>query len=356
MKRRQGLLALALLGAAPTLVSQEKPIVRGEEGKALEAAVEGAHPDFWGAVLVARADEVLLARGFGFGRGKSESSGAELYFDVGSISKTFTAVAVLCLAQEERLTLDDPLQKWIPNAPSDKGAITLRQLLLHASGFARAAAGWSVEDYDQREDVLTAVLAQPLARAPGSAFEYSNVNYTLLAAVVELAAHEPFEEYVERAVLEPCKLQSTSFAGWTGRKLERKRGTERVARGLRSHVLDYPWGWGKRGITNVVTTVHDLHRFVRALRTGALLDEEHRQVLFEPGPGDYACGLEIMREEDGRLYFGHGGQTDGFGASFAFAREDGTTIIALARDQGTAMAVRQELQRVLSESTRAVDR
>lgn len=326
-------LAFAALTFVPT--PQAESIVR-EDGKALEALVRETVPDFWGAVLVAPGGEIVLARGFGLEKRTDSGVGADHYFDVGSVSKTYTAVMVLRLEQEKQLTLDDPLARWLPSAPPDKAVITLRQLLQHASGFGSAAANFRVRDYSTPDAVLAAILAQPLVHAPGSAFEYSNVNYTLLARVIELAGKAPFEEQVTRTIFEPLQLENTSFAGWTGRKLERSRGTQRIDGNLNAHVLDYPWAWGKRGTTNVVTSPLDLLRFAQALRKDELLAPAQRELLFRPGPGEYTCGLEVFTGPGGRRFFGHRGTTNGYAAIFWLDPEDGTTIVVLTRKPNVA--------------------
>lgn len=343
------LTSLAFAAFAAVSFPQAEAVVRAQLGKELEARVEETVPDFWGAVLVAPAGEIALARGYGLEKTGDQRKGADHYFDVGSVSKTYTAVTLLRLAQEQQLTLDDPLAKWIPKAPADKAAITLRQLLQHASGFGRKAADYTVRDYGARDGVLAAILAQPLAHAPGSEFEYSNVNYTLLAGVIELAGKKPFDEQVARVIFAPLELENTSFAGWTGRKLDRQRGTERVDGKLRGHVLDYPWGWGKRGITNVVTSVFDLVRFAQALRTDELLAPAQRELLFQPGPGPYTCGLELFTGPAGRRFFGHRGATNGYGAIFWLDPADGTTIVVLTRKQDTAETLCTALAAALAE-------
>lgn len=350
---RWSVVALAWAALATEAAAlQAKAVVRGELGKTLERLVEAQEPEFWGAVLVAPGGEVALARGFGLGKGGQKKTGSDSLFDVGSISKTFTAVAVLELARTEALALDDSISKWLPEVPQNKQAITLRHLLQHSSGYPRSTDGYKVEDFNSREGVVRAILGKPLDRAPGVGFEYSNVNYTLLAAVIEAVTDKSFEDFVGKAVFDRCKLENTSFAGWTGRKIERKHGTDRIGDGPRSHVCDYPWTWGKRGVTSVVTSGLDMLRFAQALRSGPLLDDAGREALFQPGPGSYAAGLEVIDGPGGKRLYGHRGQTDGYGSAFSLDRDNGTTVIVLTREQATAVRIREALEAALAATAK----
>jgi CubicO group peptidase (beta-lactamase class C family) len=129
-------------------------------------------------------------------------------FHVASMTKGFTAAAILRLQEEGKLGVRDSVARFFPDAPPDKRAITIHQLLTHTAGFPRAWAGADVAD---RDAAARAILARPLDRAPGTGFGYVDDDYELLAAIVEVASGTTWERYVERELLRPAGLAHTGF-------------------------------------------------------------------------------------------------------------------------------------------------
>ena len=122
-------------------------------------------------------------------RGFTAATGCDTVYDIGSITKQFTAAAIVKLQQMGRLRIGDRIGRWVGPVPADKAGITLRQLLTHTAGLPDALG----DDYDvlTREQMLAGALSAPLVAPPGRAFPYSNVGYSVRAAVVEAASGEP---------------------------------------------------------------------------------------------------------------------------------------------------------------------
>lgn len=250
---------------------------------------------FSGNVLVAERGRVVYARSLGYAdaEGKKPLT-QETIFLVGSVAKTFTAVAVLRLAERGRLGLDDPVTKYLPELPYKN--LSLRHLLAHTSGLLEYQSEEIIKEIAGK-GVSNAELLKVFARlnpkqafAPGSKWEYSNTNYILLALVVERAAGESFPRFVSENIFAPAGMTRTFVS--TDNIPEALKG--QVAAGYRFtnplatapvnvETLEgarraYATKRNLYGAGNVYSTTRDLLKFDRALRGGKLL---HRRSLAE---------------------------------------------------------------------------
>ncbi|NBE56571.1 serine hydrolase domain-containing protein, partial [Streptomyces boluensis] len=200
-------------------------------------------------------------------------------FRAGSITKTFTAVVVLQLAAEHRLSLDDTVEQHLPGAirghGNDGRELTLRQLLAHTSGlYPYTAAPSSPAAELDRTFTPTHLLRTALAHRPlfppGSDWAYSNTNYTLLGMIIERVTGRSYAAEAQRRIVTPLRMSGTSFPG-TARRLPAPHG--RAYSGTPASPEDVtelnPSGAGAAG--EVVSTLDDLNRFYSALLTGKLL-------------------------------------------------------------------------------------
>jgi CubicO group peptidase (beta-lactamase class C family) len=221
---------------------------------------------FAGSVLLAKNGEVILHKGYGPGIAPETS------FWVASISKQFTAAAILKLAEQGKLSVDDPITKYFEEVPEDKRGITIHQLLTHTSGFQQKYAADGITD---RKEAARALLAQPLKSPPGQGFSYSNDAYNLLAILVEAVSGEPFETFLERHLFAPAGLRQTGFWGGPGHEKVAVIPGEVPESSRRPN-------WGFRGATGIYSTTGDLYRWYRALQENRVLSEESRKKLLAP--------------------------------------------------------------------------
>ena len=172
-----------------------------------------ADSGFSGAVLVARGGKVVLHEGYGWADlAKTAPVTRETRFYIASITKQFTAAAVLKLEERGRLGLADPVGKHLPGVPPDKAAVTIHQLLTHTSGLGQDYAADGIRD---RAEAVRAVLAKPLKSPPGAQFRYSNDGYNLLAVIVEVVSGESYESFLRQNLLRPAGMSRTGFWGET---------------------------------------------------------------------------------------------------------------------------------------------
>ncbi|MBB2899426.1 D-alanyl-D-alanine carboxypeptidase [Kineococcus radiotolerans] len=334
--RRTALAGLATLAAAGgTGAAAANP--RGTAAPAVvrRAAQRLVHDDGFPGVLGALTSPGRRVQRFTAGVGDL-STGAPVpaggRVRVGSTTKTFTALTVLQLVDEERVQLDAPVETYLPGLVRGQGidgrAVSVRQLLQHTSGLpeyttAFAAGGFfAVRDlYSEPRDLLDLALRQPAADAPGARWQYCNTNYLLAGLLIQKVTGRPYPEEVTRRVIDRLGLRDTSFPapGERGIAGEHPRGYHADAPGAPQRDLtdlDPSWAWAAGGL---VSTPGDLNRFFLALLGGRLLSPEQlrqmRTTVEAPGTWEgarYGLGLFSTPLSDGRLYWGHGGDIPGF--------------------------------------------
>src|SRR5580765_260745 len=275
------------------------------------------------AVGVAADGRPVLARGYGMADLEHDVLIApDTIFEAGSVSKQFTAAAVLLLAREGKLSLDDEVRTHIPELPDVGAPLTLRHLLNHTSGLrdwgsVAGIAGWPRNTRALDHTVVLQIIARmrELNFPPGTEYEYSNSNYNLLAIVAERASGESLPAFTRRRIFQPLGMASTSW----------RDDAMRVVRGRALSYDKDSTGWrGERAIENIygncclLTTVGDLLKWNAAfdstrLGTGLRAEQERRGVLTSGQAISYASGLFIGTYR-GQPYVSHSGATSGYRA------------------------------------------
>lgn len=300
--------------AALALVAPRRGAAQRVDVAAMERVLRAQRDSgFRGVVLVAVGDSVVLRRAYGRGLGVASP------FWIGSITKSFTAAAILLLARDRVLSLDDSVARFFPDARADERGIRVRQLLTHTAGLAQEGAAFGVGD---RDAAARAILAAPLAYRPGSGYRYGDDDYALLAVIIERVTGGPWATAIRRRVLEDAELRHTSF--WCD---ETSRGAGAPCAG---HGADY----GHRGANGMSSTADDLLRWSRWLATArALAPVETPQVdVRREGALDVAYGFGArLYVRDGRVIEAfHSGSSDDGHTSVVRRLASGETIVVLS--------------------------
>lgn len=264
----------------------------------------------------------------------------ERSFHIGSVTKTFTAAVVFQLQSEGVLSLDDPLDDWVPGYYDGEG-ITLRHLLAHTSGIVSYNYVGSFNDdreWEPEELVAWAVSQEPELRfEPGTAWEYSNTNFVLLGLTIEAATGGSYEEAVQSRLLDPLDLDDSYLAqaGNTDDNLVScydADGTDLTGS------MDPSMGWAAGAM---VSTPADLVRWGDALYSGtAVLDAEALEemttqlVLPDGTTVDYGLGAFVERDGDLALY-GHTGGYEGYLTYMYHWVSDDLTLVVMSNQQQT---------------------
>ena len=265
--------SLVVLCCAGATATADSSVVAQRIAPVVEVA---AREGFAGCVLVRDGKVIALERAVGaVDRDGQVPATIDTVFGVASVSKQFAAVAILQLEEAERLKLNDPITRFIPDAPEDKRAITLHHLLTHTAGLGE---DYAADEKSDRNEAIRAILAVPLESAVGERFGYSNDGYTLLAAIVEIVSGVDYDKYLHDRIFEPAGMARTCV--W--RELADRKPPD-VADLLRdiSRVGD-AINWGFRGPSGVHTTIHDLDRYWSALHSGKLISGKNLDRMFTP--------------------------------------------------------------------------
>jgi D-alanyl-D-alanine carboxypeptidase len=266
-------------------------------------------------------------------------------FRVGSITKTFVATVVLQLVDEGRLRLDDPVDEWLPGAVPGGDRITVRHLLDHTSGLYdfqdTLPMPPSPEFFDNRwrtwtatEVVQRAVANPPTFEPPGSAFAYSNTNYTLLGQVIEEVTGRSYGTVIERRLIDPLRLRHTELPGtapWI--RGPHPHGYVPLAQEVEPPLVDFtemnPSVFGASG--EMISTARDLDRFFAALLRGRLLPDHLLDEMKTPGVdgGRYGLGLAWRDTTCGVRVYGNDGDALTY-QSWSFSTEDRSRQVTLA--------------------------
>ncbi|MEJ2207299.1 MAG: serine hydrolase, partial [Gemmatimonadota bacterium] len=257
-------------------------------------------------------------------------------FDIGSVSKQFTATAIALLEAEGTLSIDDPVRKWVPELPDYGTPFTNRHLLNHTSGVRdyltlADIAGVDFDNvFDELDGVELIVRQKALNFPPGSRYLYSNSGYLLLANIVRRATDRSLRQFLEERVFDPLGMAHTSI--WddnTEILAERATG---YARGSDGWTIDHAWNFQMGGDGQVITSIEDLAKWDANFyepRVGGpeLLSRLHtRGVLNDGDTIDYALGLSVG-EYRGLRRVSHGGSWAGFRAHFARFPDHHTSVI-----------------------------
>jgi CubicO group peptidase (beta-lactamase class C family) len=308
--------------------------------EALKDYLDGAERiGFSGAVSVADRTGSLFERGYGYADwAAGRPMTPQTIFNIGSVSKQFTAAAILKLEEMGRLNVEDPITRFFEDVPADKRSITLHQLLTHTAGFVQEVR--SATFAGSPEEMIALTLAAPLQGQPGGPYSYSNAGYSLLGAVVSIASGEPYVDFVRRSLWEPAGMTDSGW--WTSAPVERRAFG--YANAAASPHPDQSAGdgppWSRRGPGALASTPQDLHRWVAALREGRVLSDAslrkmlHAHVVEEPqGASFYGYGLVIMVSAAGVCTVGHDGANS---LHYNFLRlypERGLTVHALTLNE-----------------------
>jgi CubicO group peptidase (beta-lactamase class C family) len=323
------------------------------------------------AVGIAEKGQIRLAAGYGVADLESGTPVTErTVFRIGSVTKEFTAAAVLLLAERGKLSIDDPIQKYFPGFPRG-GEVTIRHLLTHTSGIHNYTAIADFMPVASRQDRSTAEMVSYIAAAkplydfePGTGWNYSNSGYLMLGAIIEKVSGLRFDEFLQANILDPLGLKDTKVDDLAQVVPDRAEGYEKSK--------DAPSGFANAGFISMSaaaaagamrSTVSDLLKWHEALLGGKLLKPQSVAMMTAPGrlkdgrvsslgrsaarpeqapPSEYGFGISTS-QRSGRRSVGHGGAIHGFNAWLNSFPDDGVTIVLLTNTSGGSNATAPKL-------------
>ncbi|MFW5707608.1 MAG: serine hydrolase domain-containing protein [Bacteroidota bacterium] len=312
---------------------------------------------FNGNVLISRYGQVIYERSFGFRSfSRSEPMNIETTFQLASISKTFTAAAVLMLHQQGLIHIDKTVKEYITEFPYPD--ITIRQLLSHTSGLQNYM--WMVERYWKKkqlptnEDILQLFLRypRPLNFSPGTRFDYSNTGFVFLGLLIEKVSGQSYSDFIHKNIFEPLEMnRSYVYDLHQPVEISNRAYGYRIWRGRHVIIPDDHLD-GPLGDKGIFSTVYDLYKWDQALHRSELLPVELWQEAFQnarlenDSVIDYGLGWRLQTYIDKTIVH-HPGRWHGFRTSFKRFIDDHSVIIVLSNNNRGILPIIEGIQDIL---------
>ncbi len=295
---------------------------------------------FWGSVLVDLNGEKVLSKGYGYSdRARGIKNTPNTVFDIGSLTKQFTATAILKLEMQGKLTVEDKISKYFADVPMDKSTITLHDLLRHQSGLPSTVGG----DYDSlsESDFIDLVLNSQVIFKNGTDFSYSNIGYSLLAIIVEKVSGTSYETYLYENLWKPADMEMT---GYTRPNFDPAQiaigyyqdGKEWGKPNEKAWDTDAPY-WNLKGNGGILSTTEDLYKWHKAMLGEEILSEEAKHKLYHPkirpeedDTSFYAYGWDVSKTDRNTTRIWHNGANNIFYADFMSFVEEEVTLIMMS--------------------------
>ena len=325
-----------------TLIGEQPLLVKETERQIDTLFAEwdqSGHPG--GSVGIMMDGKVIYAKGFGlasleFGIPNTDTT----LYNIASVSKQFTAYAMLLLQQRGEISLEDEIHTYFPRFKDFGYPLTIRHMIHHTSGLRSLhalmhMAGWRDEDKRTNEDLMRLMLKQEeLNFRPGDEYLYCNTGYMLMAEIVEQVSGQDFVVWMDENVFAPLGMENAYV----------EREYDRVVPG---NAVSYDWYedeqgfryavpyWGYVGSGNIHTNIYDLLKWQQYLNNPPADQQEMVEAMFERGilnSGDtlnYAAGLSTFQDYKGEQGFGHGGSIGGYRASIQSVPEHQLNVVVL---------------------------
>jgi CubicO group peptidase (beta-lactamase class C family) len=314
----------------------------------MKAAI--AHDQFIGTVLIARNGAPVLTKSYGMANIElSAPNTPQTVFRIASVTKGFTALAIMQLQEQGKLNVADPICRYLDDCPPAWAPITIRQLLTQTSGIKNYS---SLPDWDEqlvvrhyeRSQLVALFRDLPLEFVPGEKYAYTNSGYYLLGLIIERASGKPYEQYLQDSIFRPLGMTHTRFD--ERRALIPHRATGYYSRGTAFISATYEDPTTAYAGGGLYSTVGDLLLWDQALYSERLVSRNSLDEIFTPVRNGYGYGWRIG-EKHGRREIDHSGSLNGFSSYLIrFPAERVTVIVLSNSDKASAGKVGVDLSAI----------
>jgi CubicO group peptidase (beta-lactamase class C family) len=291
---------------------------------------------FSGTILLARDGKPIVSRGYGMANIELDVPNTpETVFRLGSVTKQFTAMAIMMLQDRGKLSVNDPICKYLSDCPAAWQPITIRNLLTHTSGVMNytdlPTFGKTAVSPMTTGEMIALLRDKPLEFAPGEKFNYSNSGYYLLGAVIEKASGKSYADFLQENIFTPLGMKQTGYD--VSARIIKNRAEGYVRQGGQFFNASYmdmtlPYSAGA-----LYSTTGDLLLWDQALYAEKLVPRKALDEIFTPFKSNYGYGWNISKQFDHRE-ISHGGGIYGFATEIARYPDDKLTVIVLSNVQG----------------------
>ena len=294
------------------------------------------------SIGVVKGRDTIALKGYGFADLEFDVATPDrAVYEIGSVTKQFTAAAILLLQERGKLSIDDKITKYLPDYPTQGHTITIRRLLDHTSGIKGYTElpefGQFMMRHEPRDSLVALFSKKPFDFAPGEAQIYNNSAYFLLGLIIEKASGEPYGDFVKKNLFEPAGMADSRYCSERAVIKRRAHGYDMGPSGLvRTGYLDHLWPYAAGSLCS---TAWDLIAWNRALHGGRILSKASYDELITPGTLNdgtrlrYAKGL-MLHSVAGHRVIDHGGGINGFLTAVSYFPDDDAIIVVLVNTGG----------------------
>jgi D-alanyl-D-alanine carboxypeptidase len=295
---------------------------------------------------VVRGDDTLLFKAYGKADVEWDiPMPLDAMFEIGSVTKQFTAAAILQLRDQGKLDLDDPVKRWLPDFDPRGNPLTLRRLLDHTSGIVGLT---EMPEFDHlvtnehfpRDSAYALIKRYPFQFPTGEQQNYSNSAFFLLGLVVEKASGMTYEDYIEKKIFEPLGMTRSMYCNSRDNIPRRAHGymvpPTKVIHRARANVHTWPFAAG-----SLCSTAADMVTWLKALHGGKVLSPRSYAEMITPSklndgtPLRYGMGLQVTPDVSGLKYIGHGGSIPGFWVEVGWYPDATLAVVVMMNNNGT---------------------
>jgi CubicO group peptidase (beta-lactamase class C family) len=317
--------------------------------------------DFHGSLLVAKNGKVLYENYVGYADfKKKEPLNEASVFQLASVSKQFTAAAIMLLYERNQIQLTDTVNKYFPGFPYEN--ITIKNLLNHTSGLPRyfwvAEHEWKQEKAPTNSEMMALLESSKAQRyfKPGWNFDYSNTGYFVLASIVEKVSGNSFSAFLKKNIFDPLEMKdSFVYSSDNENTIENRLDGYRLYRGWRHLKINNTVNDAIVGDKNVYSSSKDLFKWTLGLNSGKLLSKESLNLMYAKGETvsgrkvPYGFGLRINTKDQNTIY--HYGKWNGFSTGLTQYQEDELVVIILEHTSYNAMtSLNKKVKKIILEN------
>ncbi|MFL0161002.1 serine hydrolase domain-containing protein [Aquirufa salirivi] len=327
-----------------SIASLYNPTVAKQKAVKLDTFFQKLHSKtgFNGVVLVSQYGKIIYKKAFGFANYFTKNPlTTQTHFQLASVSKQFTAVAIMQLKEKNQLNYDDPIYKHIPGFPYDS-SLTIRSLLTHRSGLPNYAYCLD-KFYDKKSPLTNKMVVDMMIRLkpridyrPNAKFSYNNTNYLLLAHIVERLSGEDFRGYLKKHIFEPAGMHNTFVYDPMHPEMLKTAATGYSPRRGQPAVVGFDHLDGVVGDKGIYSTVDDMHHWDMALNDESMVKLSTLEEAFSPQhrtpnvlPKNYGFGWRLTQLDNGEWLTYHTGWWHGFKNYYLHNAKDNSAIIIL---------------------------
>lgn len=300
--------------------------------------------DFSGTVLVARKGKVIYEKAFGLAdRELNVKNNLQSKYQIGSITKQFTACGILLLAEEGKLNLNDKLNKYFPDFPK-ADSVTIHMLLNHTSGikdYTDLAGFWKIAALPiEKDSMLALIKKQPYDFSPGTQWKYSSSGYFLLGYIIEKVTNKSYSDYVLNNIIKKAGLENTFVNRWDTILTNRAKGYEKNTIGWKNATyisMEGPYSAGA-----IISTVEDLYKWNNALFSNKVIPATSFKKMTTVYSNNYGYGLNIDTFQH-HIRIGHGGSIPGFFSYLGHFPKDSVVVVVLSNNESNSEGIANAL-------------